>query len=166
MPSLRHNAKQWFAVIATIAVTVFGPSLAPPASAQLLPLEDLVARADAIILAEVNFVPYGDMVLLSEIFRGDQTTLPNLNGLLGPCLPGRAALHKLVEQTAAAKAQGRIYSEAFELATYRAVVFLAGDAGYMKPVCGTGVHSTENWESDPHYPLWRRRLDAALQENH
>lgn len=135
-----------------------------PVNGQSLPLEALVERADAIIQVEVNFVPYGDLVLLVNVLRGDQTALPEMNGLLGPCMPGRAALRALREAVSENDIRAPVYREAFESATYIAVVFLVRAGETFEPICGNGGHSTENWVSDPRYALWRKQLDAIMNE--
>ena len=124
-------------------------------------ISTLAKRADAIVIVEVAFVPYGDLVLVEDILRGDTTGLTSTSDLLGDCLPGRASVKKLAA-TSASTAQTAVYKDAYELATYKAVIFLQHGAGTSRVICDGAINSTENWESDPRHPVWRGRLDAYL----
>ncbi len=123
-------------------------------------VEALANSADAIVVVEVAFVPYGDLVLVHDVVRGEPAGLSNAGELLGDCLPGKATVRSLA--ASATGAQADIYNEALQMAAYTAVIFVqnAGDAS--SAICGDAIDSTENWHSDPRYPAWRNTLDAYL----
>jgi len=138
-------------LIITLSTTAHGQSA----------INALAARADAIVIVEVAFVPYGNLVLVEDILRGEATGLTNANDLLGDCLPGKAALRELAARSATAS-QTAVYNEAITRASYKAVVFLQHGEGASSVICGDPIESTENWESDPRHPIWRGELDAYL----
>ena len=124
-------------------------------------IDALAERADAIVIVEVAFVPYGNLVLVEDVLRGEATGLTNANDLLGDCLPGKAALRELANRSATAS-QAAVYSEAIARASYKAVIFLRHGEGTGSVICGDAIDTTENWESDPRHPIWRGELDAYL----
>ena len=65
-------------LIITLSATAHGQSA----------INALAERADAIIIVEVAFVPYGNLVLVEDVLRGAATGLTSANDLLGDCLPG------------------------------------------------------------------------------
>jgi hypothetical protein len=125
-------------------------------------ISGLAQRSDAIALVEVAFVPYGDLVLVEEVLHGEIVGLTSSNALLGDCLPRRATVKKLAAESAT-PAQAAVYNGALEMAMYKAVIFLKHAAGSSSVICSDAITSTENWESDPRYPMWRSRLDAYLE---
>jgi hypothetical protein len=143
----------WCLTAALIAssVTVYGQPT----------IKSLAERADAIVIVEVAFVPYGNLVLVDDVLLGEASGLTNANDLLGDCLPGKAALRELAAGAATAS-QAAVYSEAIARATYKAVIFLRHGEGTVKVICGDAIDTTENWESDPRHPIWRGKLDTYL----
>ena len=138
-------------LIITLSTTAHGQSA----------IDALAERADAIVFVEVAFVPYGNLVLVEDVLRGEATGLTSANDLLGDCLPGKAALRELANRSATAS-QTAVYSEAIARASYKAVIFLRYGEGTWSVICGDAIDTTENWESDPRYPNWRGGLDAYL----
>jgi hypothetical protein len=124
-------------------------------------IDALAERVDAIVIVEVAFVPYGNLVLVEDVLRGEATGLTSANDLLGDCLPGKAALRELANRSATAS-QAAVYSEAIARASYKAVIFLRHGEGTWSVICGDAIDTTENWESDPRHPIWRDELDAYL----
>jgi hypothetical protein len=124
-------------------------------------IKSLAERADAIVIVEVAFVPYGNLVLVQDVLRGEVTGLTSANDLLGDCLPGKAALKELAARPATAS-QAAVYSEAIARASYKAVIFVQHGEGTGGVICGDAIDTTENWESDPRHPIWRGELNAYL----
>lgn len=124
--------------------------------------EEVAHRADAIVAVEVVFVPYGDMVLVGEVLRGEPLRMSSANDLLGDCLPGKARVRELAlrhENTA----QGAVFSEAIARATYGMVAFVKSEGGENQVICGD-EYSTANWESDPRFAVWRKQLETWLEK--
>jgi hypothetical protein len=138
-------------LIITMSATVHGQSA----------ISALAERADAIVIVEVAFVPYGNLVLVEDVLRGEASGLTSANDLLGDCLPGKAALRELAAGSATTS-QTVVYSEAIARATYKAVIFLRHGEGTVNVICGDAIDTTENWESDPRHPIWRGKLDRYL----
>ena len=141
-------------------LTVLIITLSAPAHGQSA-IGALAERADAIVIVEVAFVPYGNLVLVEDVLLGEATGLTNANDLLGDCLPGKAALRELAAGSATAS-QAAVYSEAIARATYRAVIFLRHGEGTVEVICDDAIDTTENWESDSRHPIWRGKLDRFL----
>ncbi len=80
---------------AALAIWVF------PVAAQAPSVETLAAQADAVLVVEMAFVPYGDLVLTREILHGDKNSLPDASEFLGACLPGKAGVRQLANQVVA-----------------------------------------------------------------
>lgn len=131
--------------------------------AQTGAIDSLLERADAVVIVEVAFVPYGDLVLIGETLHGKTVELASSSGLLGDCLPSKLMVKKLAAKSARA-VQAVVYEEALELATYTAVIFLQHAADRSSVLCANTAHSTENWQSDPRHHAWRARLDAYLAD--
>lgn len=122
--------------------------------------EEVARRADAIVSVEVVFVPYGDMVLVGEVLRGEPLRMSSANDLLGDCLPNKARVRELALRHENS-AQGAVFSEAIARATYRMVAFVKNEGGENEVICGE-EYSTANWESDPRFPAWRKQLETWL----
>ena len=122
---------------------------------------ELMSEADAIVTVEVAFVPYGDMVLIGQVLYGEMIELSSTTELLGPCLPNKARVRELADNARGA-IQPEVYRESIERAGYKAVVFLKRDGSAGRVLCDEDDFLTSNWESDPRYPEWRARLQAAL----
>ena len=91
-------------------------------------IDVLAKRADTIVIVEVAFVPYGNLVLVEDVLRGEATGLTSTNDLLGDCLPGKATVRELAAESATT-AQADVYNDAIERASYKAVIFLQHVAG-------------------------------------
>lgn len=153
--SLRVLSGSWrwclTVLIITLSATAHGQSA----------ISALAERADAIVIVEVAFVPYGNLVLVEDVLRGEATGLSSANDLLGDCLPGKAALRELAARSAMAS-QTAVYNEAIARATYKAVIFLRHGDATVNVICGDAIDTTENWESDLRHPIWRGKLDRYL----
>jgi hypothetical protein len=123
--------------------------------------ENLAARADAVLVLEVSFLPYGHLVLLREVLHGDKNSLPDPIQLLGVCLPRKAGVVWLAEQARGPAVQ--IYRDAIVQATYTAVVFLKSEVGSINPVCDDTVNAPEHWVTHPNHAAWREKVVSALR---
>lgn len=134
-----------------------------PAKAQTGAIDTLLEQADAVVIVEVAFVPYGDLVLVGETLHGKTVDLASTSDLLGDCLPNRVMVKELAARSAQS-VQADVYEEALERATYTAVIFLRPAAEGSSAICTGKEHSTENWQSDPRHRAWRAGLDAYLDD--
>jgi hypothetical protein len=134
--------------------------VAPVAKAQKISVEALVTQADAIAIFEVAFVPYGNLVLLTQMLLGSRHDLPDLSELLGPCLPGKAGVRELAENTRD-PANSAVLDNAVDQAGYSAVVFFKRSGKTLSVLC-TDPNFLENWVAHPHHSAWRSRLNATL----
>ena len=123
-------------------------------------VETLVTQADAIAIFEVAFVPYGNLVLLTEMLLGSRNELPDLSELLGPCLPGKAGVRELAESSKD-PANSAVLDNAVEQAGYTAVVFLKRRSQSLSILCSDST-SLENWVTHPYHNRWRSHLNARL----
>lgn len=119
----------------------------------------LAARADAVAIVEVSFVPYGNLALLREVLRGDPASVRNPEDFLGECLPPKALVR---ERVAAGGAAAPIYQAAVEQAGYAAVLMLAREGDTLRPLCDVALTEPVNWESHPRHARWRAALNQAL----
>ncbi|MFN0317800.1 MAG: hypothetical protein ACKVQA_22465 [Burkholderiales bacterium] len=124
--------------------------------------EALAARADAVLVLEVSFLPYGHLVLLREVLYGDKNSLPDPIQYLGVCLPRKPGVVWLAEQARGPAV--RIYREAIEQATYTAVLFLKSEVGSINPVCDESINAPEHWSTHPNHSAWREKVVAALRK--
>jgi hypothetical protein len=132
----------------------------PNAKAQQLSVETLATQADAIAIFEVAFVPYGNLVLLTQMLLGSRHDLPDLSELLGPCLPGKAGVRELAENTQD-PANSAVLDTAVDQAGYTAVIFLKRRGKSLSILCNNPA-SLENWLTHPHHTVWRSQLNATL----
>lgn len=119
----------------------------------------LAAQADAVIVVDVAFVPYGNLVLLREVVFGDRSRVRSPVDYLGECLPGKARVRELAATDGADSA---LYAQAMERAAYTAVLFLRSKDGELAPLCADPASVPTHWESHPEHPQWRAAVDAAL----
>jgi Holliday junction resolvase-like predicted endonuclease len=155
------GGRRWW--LAFIVIVFAAIVFTAPAKAQIGEIDTLLERADAVVIVEVAFVPYGDLVLLGETLHGKTVDLAGPNDLLGDCLPNRVMVKELASKSARS-VQADVYEEALERATYTAVIFLQHAANRSSVLCTDTGNSTENWESDPRHSTWRARLDAYLDD--
>ena len=120
----------------------------------------LAAAADAIVVVEVSFVPYGNLVLLREALRGDVNAIKNPEEFLGPCLPSKNAVRELA---ARADDQATVYQSALERAGYAAVLFLKKEGTSMQPMCDANHAHARHWEQHADHSAWRRRLEEEVR---
>ncbi len=123
--------------------------------------ETLASQADAVLVAEVSFLPYGHLVLIREILHGDKNSLPDPIQFLGVCLPRKAGVRQLAEQSQGPAVQ--IYREAIERATYTAVLFLKREAGSLNPLCNESASIPEHSENHPNHAAWRAKVVTSLR---
>jgi hypothetical protein len=157
LTSMSTSVLRCLAGVIAIVTMLFA---APPASAQQNSTEALAAQADAVAIFEVAFVPYGNLVLLTEMLLGSRHDLPELSELLGPCLPGKAGVRELAENTQD-PANSAVLDSAVDQAGYAAVVFLKRRGKSLSVLCSDPT-SLENWLAHPHHGAWRSRLNATL----
>lgn len=141
---------------------LIGLALALPSIAQDAQVEALAKQADAIAVVEMAFVPYGNLVLLREMLQGSRDGMPDAGELIGPCLPGKAQLRALTENSPD-PAVSAVWHAAVEQAGYTSVLFLKRQAGMLSGLCGETL-TFENWLMHPRHGVWRTRLDAWLQD--
>lgn len=113
-------------------------------------------QTEVVAVVEVSFVPYGNLVLLREVLRGDGGSLKSPEELLGECLPSKAAVRDLA---ARGGADADVYQAAIDRAGYAAVLFLRGDGSALKPVCEARHPDARHWEQHPGHAQWRRQRD-------
>jgi hypothetical protein len=157
LTSMSTSVLRWSVGVIVLANFLYA---APLAIAQQDSAETPATQADAIAIFEVAFVPYGNLVLLTEMLLGSRNDLPDLSELLGPCLPGKAGVRDLAESIRD-PANSAVLDAAIDQAGYAAVVFLKRRGGSLSIVCSDPV-SLENWLTHPHHNLWRSRLNATL----
>ena len=117
-------------------------------------------RSDEIIaVVEVAFVPYGDLVLVREVLRGDAPPLPVPQTGLGPCLPRKATVRELA---ASGGEDAAVYQTAIERAGYTSVLRLRRAGDTTHPACT--AFDTRAWEHHPAHPSWREAFTAQLWE--
>ncbi|KPK32724.1 MAG: hypothetical protein AMJ66_06460 [Betaproteobacteria bacterium SG8_40] len=142
-------------------LTVTLSALCSAAFLQAAQAGEPASEADAIVLVEVAFVPYGDLVLVEQVLHGEPTEMSSTSELLGVCLPNKALVREMAERTDDA-AQALVYRQSIERAGYKAVVFLKHDGAQSRVLCEEGAVSTVNWETDPRHPQWRARLQSRI----
>ena len=150
------GGRRWWPTVAAIVFTA-------PVGAQTGAIDALLERADAVVIVEVAFVPYGDLVLPGETLRGKPVALAGANDLLGDCLPNRVKVKELAGKSAR-RVQADVFEEALDRATYTAVIFLQHAADGSNVICTDTEYSTEYWQNDPRHRAWRARLDAYLDD--
>lgn len=147
MPLINRFAR-W---IALVLLALSGIAAASP--------QKLAAQADAVILVEVSFVPYGNLVLLRAVLHGAGMPFESPENYLGECLPAKATVR---ERALAGGAGAPHYQAALERASYSAVLFLKHEGAALTPRCDPEQSEPVHWEQHPGHVAWRAALDVAL----
>jgi len=140
-------------LVAVSLLTLDGPATADSSS--------FARAADTIIVVEVSFVPYGNLVLLKEVLAGDRSLLRSPEEYLGNCLLGKAEVRAQAQSGGKAATH---YQAALERAGYSAVLFLKRSETGSTPLCESTQPEPVHWEQHPEHAGWRTRLDTVLTD--